>query len=139
MVRFTPKKSLPGALIASLALWIGVLPLFSALHLAMVPHVYWPEHGHLHELVTAGAETPAEDTNRATASVFGRSPVSAFASLEECPFVDLAIRQGVPARRWLSPKLFDSTDWQLFPFYSAHGLLPVLYRAPKHSPPLLAA
>ena len=119
----------------SLALWIGLLPLFSALHLAMVPHVYWSEHGHLHEVVTVGDAAPAEAIDRATASAFRQSSASTFASLEECPFVDLAIRQGVVASQWLPPSFFDSAGWQIFPFSSTHIIWPILDRAPKHSPP----
>jgi hypothetical protein len=123
----------------SLALWIGLLPLFSAVHLAMVPHVYWSEHGHLHEVVTVGETIPAEDTNRATASIFGQPSAFSFASLEECPFVDLAIRQGVVTSGWLPPNLFNNTGWQIFAFSSVHVLRPILDRAPKHSPPLRTA
>lgn len=131
--------SLPGALTFSLALWIGLLPLFSALHLAMVPHVYCPEHRHMHEVVTAGEVAPAEDIGRATASVFGHSSTSSLTTLEECPFADLAIRQGVVASRWLLPNLFDSSARQSFLFSSVHILWPILDQAPKHSPPFQTA
>jgi hypothetical protein len=123
----------------SLALWIGLLPVFSAIHLAMVPHVYWSEHGHLHEVVTVGDSAPVEDANRATASIYDQSSAYSFASLEECPFVDLAIRQGVVTSGWLPPNLFDNTGWQIFTFSNFHVLRPILDRAPKHSPPIQTA
>jgi hypothetical protein len=132
-------KNLPGALALSLALWIGLLPLFSSLHLAMVPHVYSAEHRHLHEVVTVGEAAPAEDTDRATASIFDQSATYSLTTLEECPFIDLAIRQGMITSRWLPPDLVDSIARQPFPFSSTHVSWPVLYRAPKHSPPFQAA
>lgn len=131
--------SLPGALMFALALWICLLPLFSAIHLAMVPHVYCPEHRHLHEVVSVGKAAPAEDTGRATASIFGHSSTSSLTTLEECPFADLAIRQGVITSRWLLPNLFDSSARQPFPFSNVHILWPILDRAPKHSPPFQTA
>jgi hypothetical protein len=126
-------------LTASLALWIALLPLFSAVHLAMVPHVYWSEHGHLHEVVTVGDAAPAEDNNRATESIYSQSSAYSFASLEECPFVDLAIRQGLITSGWLPPNLYHNTNWQHFPFSSVHFTRPILDRAPKHSPPFQTA
>ena len=134
-----PQKSLPGVLTFSLALWIGLLPLFSALHLAMVPHVYSTEHRHLHEVVTVGAATPVEDTDRETASIFDQSATSSLTTLEECPFADLAIRQGMVTSRWSLPNLFDSPARDALPFSSTHISWPVLHRAPKHSPPFQTA
>ena len=139
MKELDPKRRLPGALIFSLALWIALIPLFSAIHLAMVPHVYWSEHGHLHEVVTVGDAAPAEDANRATASIYSQSPAYSFASLEECPFVDLAIREGLIASGWLPPDIYNSTGRQLFPVFCIHFSRPVLDRAPKHSPPFQTA
>ena len=133
------KNRLPASLVLSLALWITLIPLFSAIHLAMVPHVYWAEHGHLHEVVTDGKSAPEENTDRATASIFSRSAASSVATLEECPFVDLTLRQGVVVSLWLPPDFSGSAGWQIFPFSSTHITRPVLDRAPKHSPPFQTA
>ncbi len=132
-------RRLSGALTASLALWIALIPLFSAIHMAMVPHVYCAEHRHFHEVVTVGEVAPSEDTDRATASLSNRSMSTSVSTVEECPFVDLAIRQGMVTSRWLPPNLFNNTGWRLFTFSSIHISWPILDRAPKHSPPPLAA
>jgi len=134
-----PKRRLPGALIFSLALWIALIPLFSAIHMTLVPHVYCAEHRHFHEVVTAGQAAPAQDRDPATASIFGRSPASSLTTLEECPFADLAIRQGMIASRWLPPTLFDHPALQPPRVPNAHILWLLLDRAPKHSPPLRIA
>jgi hypothetical protein len=133
------KRSLPGALAVSLALWIALLPFISAIHMALVPHVYSTEHRHFHEVVTSGQGDPVEDAAPATASIAAQSPASLLTSIEECSFADLAIRQGVVASGWLPPGLFRNLAQQSSPFSSIHILWPILHRAPKHSPPFQTA
>ena len=134
-----PKKNPTGALTFSLALWIGLLPFFSAVHMAMVPHVYSTEHRHFHEVVISGQGDPVEDTSSATASIMARSSASLLTSIEECPLCDLALRQGAIFSQCIFPKLFDRLIQNVFSLRSIHTAWPVLYRAPKHSPPFQTA
>ncbi len=134
-----PQKNLPGALAFSLALWIGLLPFFSALHLAMVLHVYCPEHRHLHDVVTAGEVVPTENTGRAATSLFTQSSNSSLTTLEECPFADLALRHGVVSCPSTLPNLLNARTRTIVPPPSLGASWPVLSQAPKHSPPFPAA
>lgn len=124
---------------ASLALWITLLPFISSVHMALVPHVYSTEHRHFHEVVTPEDANPTEDTDRATASFVAQSPAPFLTSIEECPLCDLALRQSLVTAP--SPILApnDCVAQSNFPAGTITACWPVLYRAPKHSPPLLAA
>ncbi len=139
VILLKPHKSLPGALAFSLALWIGLLPLISAVHMALVPHVYSTEHRHFHEVVISGQGDPVEDTSPATASIMAQSSASLLTSIEECPLCDLALRQGAIFSQCIFPKLFDRLIQNVSSLRSTHAAWPVLYRAPKHSPPFQTA
>ena len=130
---------LPVVLTASLALWIALLPLISAVHMAMVPHVYSREHSHFHEVVTSGKIVPVDGPNPATACIVAHSSASLLTSIEECPLCDLALRQGAVFSQRVFPKLSDSLIQDVSPPCGTHTDWPVLYRAPKHSPPFQAA
>ena len=133
------RASLPGALSFSLALWIALLPLFSSIHMALVPHVYSTEHHHFHEVVADGNLVPAEETERTTASFAARSSAASSTSIAECPLCDLALRQGLVAalNSLMSP--CDCITHRSLPPATVGISWLVLFRAPKHSPPLLAA
>jgi hypothetical protein len=103
--------------------------------MALVPHVYSVEHRHFHEIVTSGEVVPPEDLNPATASLTAQSTASLFASIEECPLCDLALRQGAVFFQSAFPRLSDGLIQNVSPLYSVNITWPVLYRAPKHSPP----
>ena len=143
MILLKPHKSLPGALTLSLALWIALLPFISAIHMAWVPHIYSTEHRHFHEVVISGQADPVEDCVEdaapATASIVARSSASLLTSIEECLLCDLALRHGAVFSQCVFPELFDHQIQFVFPLYSTHAAWPVLYRAPKHSPPFQAA
>ena len=126
-------------LTASLALWIALLPLISAVHMAMVPHVYSTEHRHFHEVVTSGKVDPVEDADRAIASFVAQSSAASLTSIEECPLVDLALRQGLVTTRSLLLTPNDRVTQPNLPLPTANTSWPVLYRAPKHSPPFHSA
>jgi len=132
-------RRLPGVLTASLALWIALLPLISAVHMAVVPHVYSAEHRHFHEVVTSGEVDPVEDTDRAAACIVAQSPAASLTSIEECPLVDLALRQGLVGTQSLFLTPNDCVTQASFPIPTASSSWPVLYRAPKHSPPFHTA
>lgn len=132
-------KRLSGILIPSLALWIALLPLISAVHMALVPHVYSAEHRHFHEVVTTGQAGPVEDTAPGTASYTSGSPASQLSSLEECPLCNLALRQGAVFSLGTFPEPVDRPVQSFLRFSSIHLSWPVIFRAPKHSPPLHTA
>ena len=129
-------RSLRGALVFSLALWIALLPFLSDVHMAQVPHVYCAEHGHFHEVVASGRVEPAEDTTPSNPSRVAQSSASMLASIEECPLCDLALRQGAVFSQRFIPALFGHLAHNTFQTYDIHTSWPVLHRAPKHSPPL---
>jgi len=120
-------------------MWIALLPFISAVHMALVPHVYSPEHRHFHEVVTSGQVDPVEDAAPATASITARPSASLLTTIEECPLCDLALRQGAVLSQWTFPKRFDRSTQSAFLFFSIHAVWPVLDRAPKHSPPFQTA
>jgi hypothetical protein len=124
-------------LTTSLAVWIALLPLISSIHMALVPHVYSTEHRHFHEVVTTGDVESSNDPS--TASLVARSSAASLTSIEECPLCDLALRQGAVFSQCVFPKLSDSLIQNVFPISSGHITRPVLFRAPKHSPPFQVA
>lgn len=118
-----------------LALWLGVLPLLSALHLAMVPHVFCPEHRHLHEVVVPDRQA-ARAPYRATDSTYSRESPFGLAQLRECPFLDPGLRLGVAPWQCLLPQNpLDSEHRTGYPYRGPGSSRTVLTRAPKHSPP----
>jgi hypothetical protein len=104
--------------------------------MGLMPHVYSAEHRHFHEVVTTGQADPIEDSDRATASFVARSSAASLTTIEECPLCDLALRQGAVFSQCAFPRLSDNPIHNVFPLNSAHVTRPVLYLAPKHSPPL---
>jgi hypothetical protein len=135
----SPDKASISVLLAG---WIAVLPFLTTLHLAMVPHVFCPEHGHLHEIVRedgrpaprvrTGSQSPATSliprTHRWTTQA------------AECPFADLALRQGAAVPRPV-PAVRPMASGSLLPVFFPDGVvaLEALSLAPKHSPPALAS
>ena len=132
-------RRLPGVLTVSLALWIALLPLISAVHMALVPHVYSTEHRHFHEVVNSGKVDPVKDTGRATACFVAESPAASLTSIEECPLVDLALRQGLVGTQSLFLTPNNCVTQSSLPLPTTNSSWSVLFRAPKHSPPFHTA
>lgn len=126
-------------LVSALALWLALLPFISAVHMAMMPHVYSSEHRHFHEVVTNGRAEPVEDDVPGTASFTKRSSASLLTTINECSLCNLALRQGAFFSRSTLPELADHPTENSPQFFSIHVTWPVIYRAPKHSPPFQTA
>jgi len=126
-------------LVSTLALWLALLPFISAVHMAMVPHVYSAEHRHFHEVATNGRVEPVEDDVSGTASYTERSSASLLTTINECSLCNLALRQGAFFLRSTLPELVDHPAENSPQFFSIHVTRLVIYRAPKHSPPFQTA
>ena len=132
---------------ALLAISFGAMPLLSSVHLAMVPHVYSVEHRHYHEIVTVfengrsadwpgrGMQPPAGPAGQ----LRGWSP-EIFVEQVECPLANQTLRDEMLQAAGVHLPGDTPAGDRLVVCRKHRGFYPpVLWLAPKHSPPLSLA
>ena len=127
-------------LVVALALWISVLPSLSAIHLALIPHVFSPALQRFEE-ITVSAEYIRNQDRPAVPdpAIPATEPDYSLTSSFDCPLANLALRDGMilsgPAS---SEQPLAGDSGNICP-----GTRPLLSdsplsNAPKHSPPAIA-
>lgn len=136
---------MPAILALGMAIWWGVLPVLSPLHLAFSthPHLYCKDHQRYEDLApktdshAAHLSEPSSDSE--SKILFGMSTAVADSHID-CPLSNLLLHYfAISSDDASSVVLFDTASGRDKYLSLATPVTSILAIAPKHSPPLLVS